>query len=296
MKLPNFYQSEPLNQLRKTIGAELGDFTPVINPNVLSLEEIEQLSRSGIEIPLDQVRTLDDGTLAYKNSRVILYIRDVSHYRNSDIKTINLPRFHVSDCEKLQEMRRNKRYERYVVATREDGSFELNISKGGSKNFDHRIEQLNVCQYCLGKLSWEEFNRSLPQIKRKSIVANFTLNKFFKKYGKSLITNNPKHTADTAPLNTYTSDFRVVADRIKKTRNYCCENTLCKINLVNHQKFLHAHHIDAQKNNNDLNNLKLVCIKCHAEEYNHSHLKNLSDYKTFIKMSENNDFNVSPLS
>lgn len=282
MKLPDFIQFEPLNQLRQIMGAELGNFTPAKSQNRLTFEEIEQLSRSGIEIPLDQVRVLDDGTLAYKNSRVILYIRDVVQYRNGGFKQNELPRFHVSDCKKLHEMRANKRYERYVVATREDGSFELNISAKGIKGFDHRTERLNVCQFCLGKLGWQGFDHSLSQTKRRAIVDGFTLKIFFNVYGKSLVINNPLHTANTAPLNTYTDDFKIVSDRIKKDRGYRCEQ--CKIDLSNHRQFLHAHHMNGQKSDNSPSNIKVVCIRCHAEEYSHGHLKALPEYKMFIQM------------
>lgn len=282
MKLPDYIQFEPLNRLRQLMGAELGRFTPAINPHRLTVEEIEQLSRSGIEIPLDQVRILDDGTLAYKNSRVILYIRDVVQYRNSRITQYDLPRFHVSDCTKLQEMRANKRYERYVVATPENKSFELNIKRKGAKKFERRIEQLDICQFCLGKLGWQGFNYRLPNPRKRAIVSAFTLTDFFKTYGKTLIIKNPRHTADTAPLNDYTDDFKIVAERLKRDRGYRCDQ--CKIDLSNYRGFLHAHHINGQKSENSPSNIRILCIRCHAEEYNHSHMKALAEYKEFVQL------------
>jgi hypothetical protein len=282
VKLPDFIQFEPLNRLRQLMGAELGSFTPAKNPDRLTLAEIEQLSISGVEIPLDQVRILDDGTLAYKNARVILYIRDVVQYRNSGFRQDELPKFHVSDCQRLQEMRANKRYERYVVATREDGLFALNISAKDVKGFNHRTEKLNVCQYCLGKLAWQGFDHSLPRPKRAEIVAAFTPKTFFDAYGKSLVVHSPLHTADTAPLNTYTDDFKAVSDRLKKERGYRCDQ--CKIDLSMHRQFLNAHHINGQKSDNSPSNIKVVCIRCHAEEYLHGQLKSLPEYKKFIKM------------
>jgi hypothetical protein len=275
------------------MGAEMGKFTPAKNPHHLTLEEIEQLSRSGIEIPLDQVRILEDGTLAYKNSRVILYIRDVAQYRNTGFKQDELPRFHVSDCKKLQEMRANKRFERYVVATREDGSFELNISIKGNQGFERRTERLNVCQFCLGKLGWQGFDSSLPQPQRRTIVSGFTLNDFFKTYGKTLIINEPTHTSNTAPLNAYTSDFKILGDQIKRDRNHRCDQ--CKIDLSNHLQFLHAHHINGQKSDNSPSNIKVVCIGCHAEEYMHSHLKALDEYKNFMRIFGNSRSAISAL-
>ncbi len=282
MKLPDYTRYEPLNQLRALMGAELGQFTPAKNANRLTVEEIDQLARSGIEIPLGQVRTLEDGTLAYKNSRVILYIRDVPQYRNTGIKQTDLPKFHVSDCQKLQEMRANKRFDRYVVATREDGQFEVNIISKGFHSVDRRLEALKVCQFCLGKLNWKGFDHVLPKARRDVMVSGFTLMDFFRIFGKSLVTKEPSHNADTAPLNNYTADFKLIADRVKKDRSYRCDQ--CKINLEGHRQFLHAHHINGQKSDNHPENIKLVCIRCHANEYNHSHIKALPEYKKFIQL------------
>src|SRR6185437_6474991 len=112
-----------------------------------------------IEIPLDEVRVLEDGTLAYKNQRVVLYIRDVKQYRRSQPTDADLPRFHVADCDKLKEMRSNNRYERYVVATRDTGVFTINFKPQGAQRFIKSDKQLCVCQLCLRRLDWDNFSR-----------------------------------------------------------------------------------------------------------------------------------------
>jgi len=70
----------------------------------------------------------------------------------------------------------------------------------------------------------------------------------------------------------------------KWRRGYRCDNKKCRINLTNHRKFLHAHHINGQKSDNSPDNIKLLCIKCHAEEYLHGHLKSLPEYIKFTQM------------
>ncbi len=287
MKLPDFTQFEPLNALRRMMGAELGVFVPVTNPHRLTVEEIEQLARSGIEVPLDQVRVLDDGTLAYKDSRVVLYIRDVAQYRHHVMTEQDMPRFHVSDCKTLQEMRDSHRFERYVVATRDDGQFELNIKQSNSGNYKRTTEPLRVCQNCLAKIGWEAFDYWMPPSRKKEIVRAFTLYDFFKRYGKTLIIKSPSYTADDAPLNDYTSDFKEVADRIKQQRGYRCDGGKCRLDLSKHPRFLHAHHINGIKSDNHPHNIRVLCIGCHAEEPSHGHMKSLPEYREFIRLYGN---------
>jgi hypothetical protein len=282
MKLPNFTQFEPLNNLRHLMGAELGKFTSAKSSPHLTPDEIDRLARIGIEIPLDQVRVLDDGTLAYKDSRVVLYIRDVTQHRKHVLTEQDMPRFHISDCKKLEEMRRNKRFERYVVSTREDGLFVLNTKHGESREYRQSTERLKICQFCLGKMEWERFSYRMPYLRKMEIVRSFTLHEFFKKYGKTLITKSPSHTAASAPLNEYTKDFREVANSIKRQRNHLCDK--CRRDFSRNQKWLEAHHINGIRSDHRPSNIAILCLGCHADEYLHSHMKSLPKYLEFIRL------------
>src|SRR5262249_42032075 len=155
MKLPDFTLDPSLNELRKAMGAELHPFEPAPTGDALTPDEINRLAREGIEIPLGEVDILPDGTLAYKDRRVVLYIRDVRQYQSARLSDNDLPRFHVADCETLQGMRANRRYERYVVATRETGEFQINLMH--HNRYEQSDRRLNVCQNCLAKLNWNNF-------------------------------------------------------------------------------------------------------------------------------------------
>jgi hypothetical protein len=171
MKLPDFLQSAALNELRSKMKAPLGEFEPVsLPPLTLSLWEQEQLQESGIEIPLEEIRSSEEQILTYKEAHVVLYIRTpVSG---------NLPKFHICDCTKLKQMRANHKFDRYVVSNKEDGNFE--IEQSGQKKVIH----LDVCQYCLGQMKWMGFSyENNRREERQKIVKSFSLREFFNQYG-----------------------------------------------------------------------------------------------------------------
>jgi len=183
MRLPNFLMDASLNELRSKMEAtQLGDLVLIPSPHRLTLAELERLISGGIDIEsLDEVRVLQDGTLAYKDRRVMLYIRDVPEYGQHTQSIGALPRFHVSNCAKLREMRAQRRWFRYVVATREDGQFQINLVRDRGA-INTRLKRLRVCQYCLGQLRYEGFHHDLPHSRREAIVEAFTPQNFFKNW------------------------------------------------------------------------------------------------------------------
>src|SRR5262249_15899590 len=130
MKLPDFTHDLSLNALRRAMGATApGGFSPSYRPSLLTQDELDQLAGGGIDVTFDEITKLEDGTLGYKDSRVLVYIRDVSTYGGD----FTLPRFHVAYCRTLDEMRAARRFERYVVATRDDGQFWIHKISNGQK-------------------------------------------------------------------------------------------------------------------------------------------------------------------
>lgn len=122
MKLPDFTQDAGLNALRAAMGAELGEFKAAKLQPPLTPDEIERLATVGIEVPLEQVEVLNDGTYVYKGRRVIVYIRDVPEYGDRTHE----PKFHLAVCRTLTMMMDAGKYQvRYVVSTRDDGLFSV---------------------------------------------------------------------------------------------------------------------------------------------------------------------------
>lgn len=278
MKLPDFELDTELNTLRKAMGAMLREYSAAPSTNVLTIEEIERLSGEGIDIPLDEVRVLNDGTHVYKGRRVIVYIRDVAEYGSR----ISMPKYHLAMCDVLNKMIEEGRYKkRYVVATRDDGKFSIQKIRGESTIKSD--EALDVCQCCLDELCYKSFSLRMPTAQRARVVQSFSLKDFFDEYGKSCVWAIPKFDAVHAPTNVYSSQFYRLAKALKEKRGYRCDEADCRIELSKptDRKFLHAHHIDADKSDNHPLNIRLLCIRCHAGQFQHSHLKDNPDYSIF---------------
>jgi len=278
MKLPDFESDPDLNSLRRAMGAELRDYSPPPPIGALTNEEIELLASEGIEIPLDEVGVLNDGTHVYKGRRVIVYIRDVAEYG----ARVSMPKYHLAMCSTLNTMIDEGRYQkRYVVATREDGKFSIQRVRG--ETVIKTVEALDVCQQCLDELKYKSFSLRMDRAHRAEAVRSFSVKSFFEEFGKSCVWATPRFDAVNAPSNVYSHQFYRIAQALKDKRGYRCEQIDCRIDLSapENRRFLHAHHLNADKSDNHSTNIRLLCIGCHASEFQHSHMKIHPDYAVF---------------
>lgn len=189
------------------------------------------------------------------------------------------PRYHLSNCSTLRQMRERNRFERYVVASRTDGRFELNII--GHK-IRREVHELSVCQNCLAFLDFNSFNMTMPATERRDRVRAFSLEDFFTKYPRSLHQVVPSHNSDNAPINTYSDGFEHISGRVRALGGWRCSECGIELSAPGHRKWLHVHHRNGLRHDNRRENLKVICFACHAEEADHSHMKNHPDYLTFV--------------
>jgi hypothetical protein len=277
MQLPDFSLDRRLIHLKAMMGIPsdvYGAGTGVTVMPGLTKDEQEKLTSGiGIDVTWGDLIILQNGTLVYKGSRVLLYIRDWQSYGTIE----DSPRYHLATCRTMVQMHGSGRFERYVVATQEDGRFQVNISNGHAKRPE--MKQLAVCQNCLEMLKFEGFRWGLPN--RKGFVAGFTPKRFFEKYPKSPHVKVPSMTADQAPPNDYTKDFPEVGRRLKVDRRWKCDECSQILSEPKAQRFLHIHHRDGNRWDNSPKNLSVLCIGCHASQPSHSHMKSLPEYKDY---------------
>ncbi len=278
MRLPDFTDDAGLLMLRRSMGADVpGSFSPSYRPDKLTLAELELLATDGKDVSIDDVMVLEDDTLGYKDSRVLVYIRDVAFGLHHDN-----PRFHVADCATLRRMREINRFGRYVVATRDDGRFLVNRVTRHNKISSREIP-LKICQNCLNMLTFDDFSFSLSLDDRTKIISRFTIRRFFEKYPRSLLHRRPTGDAATAPINDYPADFDDISKRVREQRGWRCENCCRDFSRATDRECLHVHHKNGMKNENHGANLQVLCLGCHADEPQHGHLKNLAEYREFVR-------------
>lgn len=111
---------------------------------------IVELGTTGIEIPLSDVETLENGLLTYRGEQVLLYIKDTRQERETLLYDAEKSRrFHVADCETLDRMRHEHRFDRYVVTNRRDGLFLVDALASEDGTIEEMEAPLKVCRNCL---------------------------------------------------------------------------------------------------------------------------------------------------
>jgi HNH endonuclease len=266
MNLIDFLSFAPLEELRREMGASLVSPISEIIINGLDEHEIRAIGKEGIEIEsLDILDFHDDKTLLYKNTRVMLYIRDWSFSNQSNKPT--MPRFHICNCATIQKARESGRSARYVIATREDGIFIVNKTNSGivQKGIEAKLD---ICKNCLSDLNWSGYTSGGNKVE---IFNHFEISDFFKKYPKSLLAEGNRQKDDVAPINNYPLNWSEISRIQRELKNWACER--CEADMKLQKDSLHVHHIDGMKNNNNPSNLKVLCKWCHAKEPRHEHLR-----------------------
>ncbi len=253
---------------------KLGEFNLSLDWKEISIEEVAKLQNEGIDVDQGDIKFLNDRTIAYKNRRVLLYIRE---WRQQHGQQETYPKFHITNCRTLDNMTANGRLKRYVVSTRTDGIFNYNL-KCSEREVVKKEKKLDVCKNCLASLNYNNYNNSREDKERA--FAMFDLDEFFIRFTCSPIKITPSETDRTAPLSVYSSDWNKKSVEFKKNANWTCSkcNKCFKGKKL---KFLQSHHKDGCTYDNRPSNIEVLCIFCHSKEAYHGSMKESPLYKEY---------------
>jgi predicted nucleic-acid-binding Zn-ribbon protein len=237
----------------------------------IDFQELEDFEGQGLDTDLTDVfatnsgelfTILSDGTIR----KAIAHICDISNYKEH----YKLPKFHIFDCTRMQEMRESNRSKRYRKASRKDGTFWI-IERDKQGYW----KRLDICSCCKN-----EYN----QVYQDNVsVNNFNLQNYLKQPMRHQQPYVDMKIDMTTIPQAYVNQWSKISRKRKEFCNWECQQCGydCKERLL--RQFLHTHHIDADLSNNRPENLKVLCIECHAEEYQHQHIKKTPKYKEFIR-------------
>lgn len=226
----------------------------------ISIEELDPPSR--------------DGVLRYKGEPVFLYIRDVPLRHDSVAEAVEDPeaytRFHVADCQTLDNMRRQKRFERYVVTNRARGPLRVFLRDGAAGTIHEAELDLRVCRHCLQALDWEGYTSGRARKSKTEIWHGFSREAFLEQYSPTF-SSRPRRR-DTDGHDDYPPDWPQIRDAALKQAAYRCAS--CGVRVPEAQKrLLDVHHVNGVKSDNHPTNLRVLCKLCHARQPQHGHYR-----------------------
>ncbi len=268
MKLPDFFSYDAFVQIKRKMGIPADQIDDVTKPAMFAFagdEYGEAIARfSDFEFP-------DEVSIFYQGTRVVLYIRDAMSFE---------PRFHVAHCKTLIQKRADGTDAKYVASVRTDGNFRVCRNASG----DLEESKLDVCQNCLIKIHWNNFNSNFTKKRRNSIIENFSLSDFFNKYPSSLHKIAPTHDEYSAPANTYSKGFEETSRAYRIKSNFRCDQCGWTATAAEEKRFMHTHHINGLRWDDRDENLRVLCLECHADQPAHAHMKRTSEYRDFVRM------------
>lgn len=257
MKFGRFSWEQDFELLREKMGADEVAWDSGAQSDRISHDEWKQLSSVGIDIPISELEYPDDGTLQWRGQKVIVYIRDqYSEYWQPGKSGY---KFHVSLCEKLREYRDKEKYDRYVVTTRNDGMFLVNLIDRMRNRVlkEGDIKSLKVCMYCLERLDYNGYSKCRTRADRYAACDAFELVGFFSQYTVPALPT-PRFSDGDQPISIYTDDWGQVSRRVRLARGNRCEKCGTRPPPA-----LHVHHLNGQKSDNRDSNLRVLCERCH---------------------------------
>lgn len=118
---------------------------------------------------------------------------------------------------------------------------------------------LKPCRHCLEALDYKGY-KTANKKGRDRIVEEFDITKFMEMY-KIVILPEANHSALEHIFNTYSKDWPKLSYKLRELAGWKCQN--CGRVFSGNHSFLHVHHVDEDKTNNNESNLRVLCKDCH---------------------------------
>jgi hypothetical protein len=229
-----------------------------------------QLDKS-VDINSDGIFYIDKKGNRHKG---FLYIESGYSQRTIAQTGTRLPKFHVLNCQTINEQKQRKNFDGHYVFSTEAITME---------DIDGIIKELTLCGNC-----HKIHSATLRGMTTSDFRELFILNESVE--GEFFESELPKDIS--TDFWGYTPDWYETSRNYRMKKKFTCED--CGINLnqnLANGYYLETHHIDGNTKNNDEDNFKCLCVLCHAsvdkyhkENYNKGAAK--QKLLDFIKLFE----------
>lgn len=178
------------------------------------------------------------------------------------------PKFHICKCVTIEEFINEGRFKQHYVRANSEPVPVIDLDDGRELKY---INALPLCGNC----------RRI--IKEKNVTNSTNFVEFLRS------ANDQTQQGDVeVDLFGYTRDWESISRAYREKHNYVCENCGLEITDDYDRQYIHVHHKDGNKLNNQESNLQCLCLYCHAHVDDH-HFKRLTTganrftYEYFIK-------------
>lgn len=229
-----------------------------------------QLDQS-VEIDLEGIVFTDSKGNRHKG---FLYIESGYSQRTIEQAGTRLPKFHIINCQTIQEQRQRKNFNGHYVFSTETITME---------DIDGVTKELILCGNCNKLHSDTERGMTTTEYRER-----FILNDQVK--GQFLENELPKEL--TTDFWGYTPEWYETSRNYRIKNKFTCEDCgiILNKNLADGY-YLETHHLDGNKKNNEEVNFKCLCVLCHASvdkyhQENYSRGSSRQKLVDFIKLFE----------
>lgn len=191
-----------------------------------------------------------------------------------------LHKYHLVKCRTVEKAENEGWRERYKMSSRRDGRFFYRFINDKKVVAERADQLLYPCKNCLSQLVEIDILSEMPD------RTTFTPKEFFEFSDCNMdvaIAESGVYAEQSVP-NKYSIDWRIISENYKKKIDYQCEGAQCAnrdLSSSTLRRYLHAHHVDMDKSNNEYSNIQALCILCHSEQPAHSHIKKMPDYMKY---------------
>ena len=210
------------------------------------------------------------GLLAIGTTQVTLHIYDpfVDEMRLNEVPA-DQPKFHMTECRTIEDMRNRGRFNRYVTSARTDGLFSVRPFDQISQVRGEKMEAvLGPCKNCLKSLDYDGW-ASATSGQKNQILSAFTIERFFEDF-EPIFRCLPIYTSDTFPAGDYPEDWAKISRAMRKKSGWIC--SCCQVDCSDNTGLLHAHHKDGNRGNVRPSNIEVICVACHKARPFHGHM------------------------